>query len=79
MLPSPDDFMAWLRAIGEAGWITTPEAAELLRMTPGRLCLLRRQGRTPPNLAAKTDRRHLLWAYLGVTEWAAARTPGPTQ
>lgn len=72
MLPNPDaDFFGWLRAIGD-DVVTTAEAAELLGMTPGRLCRLRRRGHTPPHIAAKLN-RWLLWAYPEVTSWAARR------
>jgi hypothetical protein len=74
MLPNPDsDFMGWMRAIGDASWVTTKDAAGLLRMTPGRLCHLRRQGRTPPNVAARLDYRNFLWAREEVASWAQRR------
>jgi hypothetical protein len=74
VFPSPEDFMAWLNAIGDTGWLTTAEAAELLGVTPGRLCWLRRHGRTPPNVAVKLSHRYILWAPQELTEWAARRS-----
>jgi predicted DNA-binding transcriptional regulator AlpA len=72
MLPDPDeDSIGWLKALGDDGWITTKEAAELLGMTPGRLCRLCRRGRTPPNVAYRLSYRWTLWAYQEVDRWAA--------
>ncbi len=79
MLPDPDlDFFAWMRAVDD-DWIATDEAAGLLGVTPGRLCYLRRRGRTPPNISAKLSRRWIVWAVDGVTAWAARRARGISQ
>jgi hypothetical protein len=77
-LPDPHaDLIGWLRAIDYDG-IGTAEAAGLMGMTPGRLCRLRRCGRTPPNIAAKVGHSLILWAYPEVTRWADRINPPTT-
>jgi hypothetical protein len=68
MLPDPKgDFFVWLRAVDDVGGrMLTKEAAELLGVTLGRLCRLRREGRTPPRASMRLSGRYILWAATEV-------------
>lgn len=63
MTPNPkDDPLGWLRATSDQPWLSTAEAAKQLGITPGRLCRLRRLGRTPPAASMRVSRNVILWS-----------------
>lgn len=67
--------MAWVRATIDDCWLTTAEAAEVLGMSPARLCRLRRRGHLPPGMSAKFMRSMIVWAAEEVDRWSARGRP----
>ena len=61
-IPDPSqDPLGWIKATIDDGWPTTAQAAEALGITPGRLCCLRRQGRTPVRYCCVTTATPAAW------------------